>query len=114
MDLQGVGAVFGDFVVEDRVGMEEEVVGILDFPARGIGESEGGLKPAGDGVGDVGEQFARLGGDHDVLALGGLEAIASDAAGGDLPVDEDGQGDVGGRFRRGACHAAAASRQGVG
>ena len=50
MDLEPVGAVLGDLVIEDRVGVEEEVVGILDFPARGIDEPEGGLKPAGDGV----------------------------------------------------------------
>ena len=52
VDLEGVDTVFGDLVIEDRVGMEEEVVGILDFLARGIRQPEGGLKPAGDGVGD--------------------------------------------------------------
>ena len=49
--------------------MEVEVVGVGDFFALGIGERHGGLEPAGDGVGDVGDELARLGGEDEALAL---------------------------------------------
>ncbi len=76
--------------------MEEEVVGIVDLFALGVGERQGRLEPAGDGVGDVGDEFARLDGEYDALTFDGLEAIAIDAAGRDLAVDDGGQRDIGG------------------
>ena len=85
--------------------MEAVVVGVGHFVALGIVEAERGLEPAGHGVGEVGDQFARAGGDDQLLALGGLEAIAVHAAGHDLAVDDGGQRDVHGRLaaRRRAC-----------
>ena len=92
LDFQDVIAVLGDLVVDDRVGVEAEVVGIGQLVAPGVQELEGGLEPARDGVGQVGNQPPRADGGDQARALGGLEAEAVHVAGHDLSVHDDGEG----------------------
>ena len=89
-------AVGGNFAGEDGVGTEGVVVGVADFTAGCIAKGEGRLEPAGDGVGDVGDQLAGGGGGDKTLALGGGEPIAVDRPGHDLAVDDNGKGDIDG------------------
>ena len=93
-NLDRVLAVLGRFVEQHRVGMEEIMVGIGQFMAPGVVERQGGLKPAGHGVGDIRNQFLRGGGDDQALTLAGLEAIAVHLAGHDLAVDHRRQRDL--------------------
>ena len=51
-----------------------------------VAEFEHGLKPAGHGVGNEGDELAGQGGDDQALALGGDKTVAVDLAGGDLPI----------------------------
>jgi len=52
--FERVVAIGGDLVVENRVLVETEMVGGGEFLAGCVAEGDGGLEPAGDGVGDVG------------------------------------------------------------
>ena len=99
LDLDHVLAVLRDLVVEDRIGMEAEVVVIGQLLALGVVERQGGLEPAGHGVGQVGDQLPCAGGHDQALALAGLEAIPVHAAGHDLAVDDDRQRDTSSRAR---------------
>ena len=60
----------------------------------GVVQRQHRLKPAGNGVGDVRHQLPGLRGNHQPLALVGLEAIAIHFAGGDLAVDRAGHPDA--------------------
>jgi hypothetical protein len=74
-DLDGVFAVLGQGKVDDGVGMEAVVVVIRQFVSIGIVKRQNGLKPAGDGVGQIGDQFARAGRNHQLVTLVRLETI---------------------------------------
>jgi hypothetical protein len=54
--------------------MEAEIVVVGHFLARRIVEREHGLKPAGHGVGQIGHQLARAGGDRQALPLARLKS----------------------------------------
>ena len=54
----------------------------------GVVQRQHGLEPAGHGVGQVGDQLPRGGGDDQPLALAGVEGEAVDVAGHDLAVDD--------------------------
>ena len=87
--------------------METEVVVVGHFFPLGIVERQRGLKPAGHGVGQVGDQLPGTDGDDHLLPLAGLEPIAVHVGrdepvgrlglqpalllGHDLTVDRDGQ-----------------------
>src|SRR5208283_4753099 len=75
VDLEGVVAIGGDLVIEDRVLVEAVVVGGGDLFAGGIAQADGGLEPAGDGVGDVRNQFAGAHRNHQAQTLGRMEMI---------------------------------------
>ena len=62
--------------MKHRVGVEAVVVVVGHFLALGVVERQHGLKPAGHGVGEVRDQLARAGGDHQLLPLARLEAVA--------------------------------------
>ena len=87
-DLDHVFAVLGDFIMQDRVGVEQVMVGVLQFMALGVVKRQGGLEPAGHGVGKIGDQFPRRGHDHQPHPLAGLKPIAVHAAGQDLAVND--------------------------
>ena len=80
--------------MEDRVGVEQVMVGVRQFMALGVVKGQSRLEPAGDGVGKIGDQFPRRGGDDQLQPFAGLEPVAVHAAGQDLAVDDGRQGDV--------------------
>ena len=80
-DLEHVFAVLGHFIEENRVGMETVMVGVGDFISLRVVNGDGGLKPAGDRVGQIGHQFAGGGGDDQLLPFVRLEAVTVHAAG---------------------------------
>ena len=82
-DLDGVFAVLGDGIVKDGIGMEAVVVVIRQFIAVGIVKRQNGLKPAGNRVGQIGDQFARAGRNHQLLTLMRLEPVPVGLAGGE-------------------------------
>ena len=100
-DFEQVFTILGNLAGDDRVGMETEVVIVGQFIASGIADGHGGLKPAGDGVGKIGNQGTGAHGDDNLLALPGLEAILILVGGENLAVDGGGEGD--GHLRRGWC-----------
>ena len=81
LDLDDVLPVFGDLEEQDRIGMETIVVVVGQLFSLGVVERQRGLEPAGHGVGQVGDQLPRAGGDDQSLALAGLEAVAVGVAG---------------------------------
>ena len=108
LDFDHVRPVRRDLEHEDRIGMEAVVVAKGQLPALGVVQRQRGLEPAGDGVGQVRDQFPSGGGDDQRLALPRLEAVAVRIAGresaaetqgvrlarDDLPVDDGRQRDV--------------------
>ncbi len=109
LDLDHVLPVLRDLEEEDRIGMEVVVVVVGQLVPVGIVQRQRGLEPAGHGVGQVGDQFPRAGGDDQPLALSGLEAVAVRVAGreplglpvyvvrlagNDLPVDHGRQRNI--------------------
>ena len=94
VDAEHVLAVLGHFAEDHRVGLEAVVVVVGHLLAVGVVQRQHGLEPAGHGVGDIGDQLPRLGGDDQPLALAGREAIAVHFAGSDLAVQRAGQGDA--------------------
>ncbi len=70
--------------MEHRIGMETEVVVVRQLIALRIVKRQSRLKPAGNGVGQIGDQFPRTGGDDQVLALVRLEPIPVRIAGREL------------------------------
>ena len=56
------------------------------------------LKPAGNSVGEIRDELARAGLGDEVLALGGMEAVAIGGGGHHLSVDDGGQSDFSGRI----------------
>ena len=87
-DLDHVFAVLGDFILQDRVGVELVVVGMLQFMALGVVKRHGGLEPARHGVRKIGDQFTRRDYDHKFHPLAGLKAIAIHAAGQGLAIND--------------------------
>ena len=84
----------GHLVVEDRVGVEAEVVGVRHLVALGVVEGQGGLEPAGHGVGQVGHQVRRaLAAMTSRWPCGPVKRNRSTLAGQDLAVDHDRQRD---------------------
>ena len=73
-DFQLVFPVRRDREEEDRVGIEEVMVRAGQLPALGVVQGDHGLEPAGDGVGHVGNQVARLRLDDEALSAPRAEA----------------------------------------
>jgi len=94
VDGQHVLAVLGDLVIDDRVGVETKIVGVRHLPAAGVAETEHGLEPAGDAVGDVGDQLPGLDGDDQTLPLRSLKTIPVHLARRDLAVHGAGHRDA--------------------
>ena len=93
-DLNHVFPVLGDFTMEDRVGVEQIMVGVLEFIAFGVVKGQGRLEPTGDRVSQIRDQLSRLGHDNQLQPFAGLKPIAVHAAGEDLAVDNGWQRDV--------------------
>lgn len=89
-NFEGVGAVGGDLVVEDGIGAEAIVIDECELVAALVVEGDGGLEPAWNGVGEIGDELAGAGLDDELLALGGEKAELVDVAGENLAVNEDG------------------------
>ena len=87
--------------MENGIGMETVAVGIGQLVSLGIVERQRGLKPAGHGVGQIGNQLPRRDGDDQLLPLACREPIAVYAAGHDLAVQRGRKRDVHERSRRG-------------
>ena len=98
LDLQHIGAVGRNDGAENGVRIETVVVGVGDLPAGGVGETEGGLKPARHGVGEIGDEGAGAGDHDDALAFAGGETDVVDLAGENLAVHDRGQRDFSGGF----------------
>ena len=94
VDCEQIFAVLGDLEVDHRVGVETEIIVIRQFLSAGVAEPQNGLKPAGNAVGYVGDQVARLGGDCQALALGCLKTIPVHLARGNLAVHRARQRDA--------------------
>ena len=99
VNLGDVIVIAGDFVVQQRVRMEEEMIGRRQLLTLGVAQRDGCLKPAGNGVGDVWNQFPGSGSDHHVLSFFGVEAILIAYPGHHLAVRHDGKGDFERRIR---------------
>ena len=80
--------------MEDRVGVEEIMVGVLQFIAFGVVKGQSRLEPAGDRVCQIRDQLSRLGHDDQLQPFAGLKPIPVHAAGQDLAVDDGRQRDV--------------------
>lgn len=98
LDFEHVAAVGRNDVAQHGVGVETVVVGVGDLAAGGVAQAERGLKPAGRGVGEIGEEGAGAGDHDDALAFARGKADAVDFAGEDLAVHDRGQGKVHGRL----------------
>ena len=90
--------------------MEEEMIRRRQFLALRVAQRQRGLKPSGHGVGNVRDQLAGAGRDHQVLSPFCLEAILVRRAGRHLAVHYDRQRDLDGRLRRAGRRAVGGSR----
>ena len=86
MDGKDVFAGGFHFVKDDGVGFEEVVVVVGDFFAAGILQGEDGLEPAGNGIGDVGNELACKGGDHQFLSGFRRKPVLVDFTGSNLSI----------------------------
>jgi len=87
--------------------MEEEMIRRRQFLALCVAQRQRGLKPSGDGVGNVRDQLAGAGGDHQVLSPFCLEAILVRRSGRHLAVHHDRSAiSMGGSGGRGAARLA--------
>ncbi len=90
LDFNGIGAVGGDVVTQDGVGVEAVVVGVSELTALSVVDGERGLKPTRHGVGEIRNEGAGVRDHHDALAFFRGEAEAVDFAGEDLAVYDGG------------------------
>ena len=80
--------------IDDRVRVGTEIIVVRDLLAVGVVKLQHGLKPAGNAVGDVGDQIPSLGGDEQALPLARRKTIPVHLARRDLAVHRAGDRDA--------------------